>query len=101
MPAALRCAHYGDLLARYVLLLCTAGRTLVESAACLFCSRSRVYRTEQAYPMGPLGLTFDEAGQRKSKQWPPRNKQRLRHECTNLMWTVYGPALEGKKVVNC
>ena len=63
MLAVLRRARYGYLLALHVLLLCAAGRTPLEIAACLFCSRASVYRTVRAYRTGTLGLTFDKAGQ--------------------------------------
>ena len=62
MLAALRRARYGYLLAIHVLLLYAAGRTPTEIAACLFCSRSSVYRTVRAYRTGTLGFTFDEEG---------------------------------------
>jgi putative transposase len=61
--AALRRARYGYLLTLHVLLLCAAGRTPTEIAACLFCSRSSVYRTVRAYRAGTLGLTVDENSQ--------------------------------------
>jgi transposase len=38
------------------------GRHPTESAAVLFCSRSRVYRTVRAYRAGTLGLEPDAAG---------------------------------------
>jgi Winged helix-turn helix len=60
MLAALRRARYGYLLARHVLLLCAAGRTPMEIAAYLFCSRSSVYRTVRAYRTGTRGCTCDE-----------------------------------------
>src|SRR5687767_11352001 len=63
MLAALRRARYGYLLALHVLLLCAAGRTPTEIAACLFCSRSSVYRTVRASRAGTLDLTVDEDGQ--------------------------------------
>jgi hypothetical protein len=63
MLAARRRARYGYLLALHVLLWCAAGRTPTEIAACLFCSRSSVYRTVRAYHAGTLGLTVDEDGQ--------------------------------------
>jgi putative transposase len=66
MLAALRRARYGYLLALHVLLLCAAGRTPSEIAACLFCSRSSGYRPVRAYRTGTLGSSFDEAG-----QWRP------------------------------
>jgi hypothetical protein len=51
------------LLALHVLLLCAAGRTPKEIAACLFCSRSSVYRTVRAHRAGTFGLTVDADGQ--------------------------------------
>src|SRR5262245_42390944 len=63
MLAALRRARYGYLLALHILLLCTAGRTPTEIAAVLFCSRSSVYRTVQAYREGSLQLEPDDRGQ--------------------------------------
>jgi transposase len=62
MLAALRRARYGYLLAMHVLPLSAAGRTPTESAACLFGSRSSVYRTVRAYRTGTLGCTFAEEG---------------------------------------
>ena len=58
MLAALRRARYGDLLARHVLLLCAAGRTPTAIAACLFCSRSSVYRIVRAYRAGTWGRAY-------------------------------------------
>jgi putative transposase len=63
MLAALRRARYGYLLALHILLLCAAKRTPTDIAAVLFCSRSSVYRTVQAYRTGTLGLEHDEQGQ--------------------------------------
>lgn len=63
MRAALRRARYGYLLALHVLLLCAAGRTPTEIAACLFCSRSSVYRIVRLYRAGKLGFTVDAEGQ--------------------------------------
>jgi transposase len=45
------------------LLLCAAGRTPTEIAACLFCSRSSVYRIVRAYRAGSLGRRLDPDGQ--------------------------------------
>ena len=56
MLAQLRAARYGHLLACHILLLCAAGRTPTEIAAALFCSRSSVYRTVDAYRRGELAL---------------------------------------------
>lgn len=52
MLRELRCARYGYLLGLQVLLLCAQGRTPTEIAACLFCSRSSVYRSVAAYRRG-------------------------------------------------
>ena len=68
MLAALRRARYGYLLALHILVLCAAGRHPTESAAVLFCARSRVYRTVRAYQAGTLGLEHDAQG----RLVPPR-----------------------------
>jgi transposase len=62
MLAALRRARYGYLLALHILWLCAAGRTPIEIAAVLFCSRSSVYRTVRAYREGSLGWRSDDDG---------------------------------------
>src|ERR671915_1102973 len=62
MLAALRRARYGYLLALHILLLCATGRKPTTIAAALFCSRSSVYRTVQAYRVGTLGLEHDDQG---------------------------------------
>jgi putative transposase len=62
MLAALRRTRYGYVLALHVLLLCAAKRTPSEIAACLFCSRSSVYRIVAAYRAGTLGLVRDRDG---------------------------------------
>jgi hypothetical protein len=69
MPAALRRARYGELLARHLLLWCAAGRTPTALAAALFCSRSRVDRTLRAYRRGTLGWERDAQG----RLLPPRH----------------------------
>ena len=53
MLAELRRARYGSLLTLHVLLLCAAGRTPTEIATFLFCSRSSVYRSVNAYHAHP------------------------------------------------
>jgi putative transposase len=63
MRAILRRARYGYLLAFHILLLCAVGRNPTEIAACLFCSRSSVYRIVRAYRAGSLGVQIDEDGQ--------------------------------------
>jgi putative transposase len=62
MLAALRRARYGYLLGLHILLLCAAGHHPTDIAVVLFCSRSSVYRTVQAYRAGTLGLTPDDDG---------------------------------------
>ena len=63
MRAVLRRTRYGYLLAFHILLLCAAGRNPTEIAACLFCSRSSVYRIVRAYRAGSLGVQIDKDGQ--------------------------------------
>jgi transposase len=63
MLAALRRSRYGYLLALHVLLLCAAGHHPTSIAACLFCSRSSVYRIVRLYRAGKLGFTVDTDGQ--------------------------------------
>jgi putative transposase len=62
MRAVLRRMRYGYLLAFHILLLCAAGRNPTEIAACLFCSRSSVYRIVRAYRTGRLGIRIDPDG---------------------------------------
>ena len=61
--AAIRRARYGYLLRLHILLLCARGKTPTEIADFLFCSRSSVYRSVEAYRRGRLGLEWDEGGQ--------------------------------------
>ena len=63
MRTILRRTRYGSLLALPVLLLCAVGRNPTEIAACLFCSRSSVYRIVRAYRAGSLGIRIDPDGQ--------------------------------------
>ena len=56
MLTELRQGRYGHLLALHILLLCAHRRTPSEIAAALFCSRSSVYRTVEAYRRGTLGI---------------------------------------------
>ena len=63
MRAILRCTRYGSLLAFHILLLRAGGRNPTEIAACLFCSRSSVYRIVRAYRTGSLGIRVDQDGQ--------------------------------------
>ncbi len=55
MLTELRQARFGHLLALHILLLCASGRTPSEIADFLFCSRSSVYRSVEAYRRGTLG----------------------------------------------
>ncbi len=50
----LRQARYGHLLANLILLLLADGKNPTEISEFLFCSRSSVYRTVQAYRAGEL-----------------------------------------------
>jgi transposase len=62
MLAALRRARSGYLLALHMVRLCATGRKPTTIATVLFCSRSSVYRTVQAYRAGTLGLEHDAQG---------------------------------------
>lgn len=62
MLSQLRRSRYGYLLALHILLLCAAGRTPTEIAACLFCSRSSVYRIVAAYRSRSLAFDFADDG---------------------------------------
>lgn len=64
MLAALRRSRYGYLLTLHVLLLCAAGHHPTSIAACLFCSRSSVYRIARLYRAGKLGFTVATDGLR-------------------------------------
>ena len=55
--AQLRAARYGRLLSLHVLLLLHHGYSPTQIAACLFCSRSSVYRSLAAWRNGTLTLT--------------------------------------------
>jgi hypothetical protein len=82
MLTVLRCARYGYLLALHILLVCAAGRHPPDSAAVLFCSRSRVYRTVRADQAGTLGLEHDAPGRlmpprRTPVRLPTRRRSRL------------------------
>jgi transposase len=59
MLAEVRRARHGYLLTLHVLLLCAAGRTPTEISTFLFCSRSSVYRTVNAYHARRLAELFD------------------------------------------
>jgi transposase len=63
MLAVLRRVRSGSLLALHVLLLCAAGRTPTEIAACLFCSHSSIYRIVRAYRTGTRVCLRNAEGQ--------------------------------------
>jgi transposase len=58
-----RQARYGHLLSLHILLLLHHGCSPTQIAACLFCSRSSVYRSAAAWRSGTLTLTM-------SRPWP-------------------------------
>jgi putative transposase len=58
MLAPLRQARYGHLLTLHILLLLHHGYAPSHIAACLFCSRSSVYRSVAAWRSGALNLTM-------------------------------------------
>ena len=59
MLAQLRRARYGHLLTLHIVLLCAAGWRPTAIASALFCSRTSVYRTVEAYRRGQLDLGLD------------------------------------------
>ena len=61
--AQLRQARYGHLLSLHILLLLHHGCSPTQIAACLFCSRSSVYRSVAAWRSGTLTLTM-------ARRWP-------------------------------
>jgi transposase len=58
MLAQLRQARYGHLLTLHTLLLLQNGYSPTQIAACLFCSRSSVYRSRTAWQSGSVHLTL-------------------------------------------
>ncbi len=72
MLTELRQARFGHLLALHILLLCAHGHTPSEIAAFLFCSRSSVYRTVNAYRRGALGTVqaTESDGRNEVRQRP-------------------------------
>ena len=61
MLSQLRQARYGYLLRLHILLLCAAGHTPTEIADVLFCSRSSIYRTVEAYQSGAFACCWSHA----------------------------------------
>jgi transposase len=66
MLAQLRQARYGHLLTLHALLLLHHGYSPTQIAACLFCSRSSVYRSRTAWRRGSFRLTLLA---HKSRSW--------------------------------
>jgi Homeodomain-like domain len=60
MLAQLRQARYGYLLSLHILLLLHHGYSPTQIAACLFCSRSSVYRSVAAWHSNTLKLTVSK-----------------------------------------
>lgn len=69
--AQLRRARYGHLLRLHILLLLHAGFTPAAIAACLFCSRSSVYRTYSAWQRGTLRLYPGTHWRSRAWEWHP------------------------------
>jgi len=69
MLRELRAARYGYLLALHILLLCAQGQTPSEIAACLFCSRSSVYRVVAAYRRGERWVADNAAPSETPHRW--------------------------------
>ena len=65
----LRQARYGHLLAIHILLLCAAGKNPTEIADFLFCSRSSVYRSVNAYLAGELDWQRDDQSSPRLSRW--------------------------------
>ncbi len=65
----LRQARYGHLLAIHILLLCAAGKNPTEISDFLFCSRSSVYRSVNAYRAGELDWQRDDRLSPRLSRW--------------------------------
>lgn len=97
----LRQARYGHLLALHILLLRAAGKSPTEIADFLFCSRSSVYRTVDAYQAGQLDWQQEAAAAPGLSRWqrklrsllkqPPRwfGWCRTRWSCAALALTIH------------
>jgi transposase len=106
--AQLRPARYGHLLTLHILLLLAHGYSPTQIAACLFCSRSSVYRSVAAWRSGALKLTMPAhrprfwlgrvlaAGLRQKLTWLLRSSprafgwMRTRWSCACLALTLSG-----------
>lgn len=72
MLRELRACRYGYLLSVHILLLGAAGRTPTEIASFLFCSRSSVYRTVEAYQKGEFTPCWASAEQTAAPAQEPK-----------------------------
>src|SRR5262249_47888451 len=81
----LRPARSGHLLAIHMLLFCAAGKNPTEIADFLFCSRSSVYRSVQAYRAGELDGQGDDPSSPRLSRW-----QRMLRSLLNLSPRVFG-----------
>ena len=88
MLAELRQARYGHLLALHILLLCAARHTPTEIAMFLFCSRSSVYRTVEAYRRGELNLSRSPAEESREPGTLPTYISSLKRSLLSLLKNV-------------
>jgi Homeodomain-like domain len=104
--AQLRQARYGHLLSLHILLLLHHGYSPTHIAACLFCSRSSVYRSVTAWRSGALHWTVPAVpapvlvGPCAGRRSPPEARlsagQRsgcLRLDAHPLEWRLFGAHL--------
>jgi transposase len=89
--AQLRAARYGHLLSLHILLLLHAGFTSTEIAACLFCSRSSVYRASSAWQRGTLLLAGPDAA--AHAWWSHPLSDRIRQHLA--YWLRHAPSAFG------
>ena len=89
MVSQLRQARYGYLLGLPSLLLCVAGYTPTAIVACLFCSRSSVYRAVAAYRRGD-GVRGWQAEEGQPAQPPPGSWQARRLQLLGKAPAVFG-----------
>lgn len=82
MLAQLRRARYGHLLALHILLLCAAGWSPTAIAAALFCSRTSVYRTVEAYRRGHLDLGLEA---KATEATPRRHRLNLKRSVVAVL----------------
>ena len=82
----LRQARYGHLLAIHILLLRVAGKNPTEIADFLFCSRSSVYRSEDAYLAGKLDWQRDDQFSPGLSLWQKRLRSLIKLSPRVLGW---------------